>query len=297
MKKSCFTATIDQSKITKLKNDLEDQGFTFTQPAYTVFCAKKEKVVCAVYKSGKMVIQGKGMDEFIEFYIEPELLQNLSYTNPHADTDKTAKIGVDEAGKGDFFGPLCIAGVYADEDAINKLIKLNIQDSKKIKDSTIIKLAKEIRSICEISVIRLFPIKYNELYKKFNNLNTMLGWAHSTVIANLSEKTNCKNALIDQFANKSVVENALKKKNLKLNLVQRTHAESDIVVAAASIIARASFVEGIDLLSDDVSIKLPKGAGAPVLAAGKKIFLKEGLEIFSKIAKLHFKTLKDIQKD
>ena len=134
-------------------------------------------------------------------------------------------------------------------------------------------------------------------YKKFNNLNTMLGWAHSTVIANLSEKTNCKNALIDQFADKSVVENALKRKNLKLNLVQRTHAESDIVVAAASIIARASFVDGIDLLSDDVSIKLPKGAGAPVLAAGKKIFLKEGLEIFSKIAKLHFKTLKDIQMD
>jgi ribonuclease HIII len=295
MKKSpTFSVKIDLKLTEKIQEDLKNQDFTFTKPPYTIFSAQKKGVTCILYESGSLVIQGKEKDAFIEFYIEPEILQNLKYSYPEMYVNLVGHIGVDEAGKGDFFGPLCIAGCFAEEQGIKKLLDLGVKDSKKFSDPMIIKLAKEIKAHFPHTIIRLFPLKYNELYQKFRNLNYLLGWAHATVIADLSKQTLCKEALIDQFGDRSIVENALKKKDASIHLEQRTKGEEDPVVAAASILARDSFIDGIQKLGEEIDFPLPKGASSIVTEAGKNLVRKFGPEILEKVAKTHFKTKEEI---
>lgn len=289
-----FVATIDLAVAPKLKADLEEQGFELTQPAYTLFSAQKQGVSCTLYTSGKLTVQGKGKDDFIAYYLEPEILKSLAYTYPEIGVDMTPHIGVDEAGKGDFFGPLCIAGVQADAEGIKKLLSLGVKDSKKMGDKNILIMASKIRPAFAHSIIRIFPLKYNELYANFRNLNRLLAWGHSTAIGELVEKTGCQEALIDQFADESLVLNALKQKKLAIKLTQRPRAEEDPVVAAASILARAAFVEGIETLSKEAGFELPKGAANHVIEAGRKIVQKHGGQSLGKFAKLHFKTTNDI---
>lgn len=291
---NCFTATISLTLASKLKQLLQEQGFELSTPPYSVFSGKKKGVSCTLYESGKLTVQGKAKDEFIEFYLEPEILQDFRYSHREAYIDQTERIGVDEAGKGDFFGPLCIAAVHAKGEKINKLLKLGVGDSKKISDTKVLQLAKKIRENFIHSEIRLFPHKYNELYERFKNLNKLLGWAHAAVIENVHIKSGCNHALIDQFASESVVENALGKKNLPIQLHQRHRGEEDLVVAAGSILARACFLEGLRELGEKFDITLPKGASKKVVDMGKKIVLQFGPEILEQVAKMHFKTKEDV---
>ncbi len=289
-----FIATIDLSLAGKMQEDLLGQGFTFSTPPYTVFSAQKQSVSCTLYTSGKLVVQGKAREEFITFYLEPEILQKLSFSYPELGVDMEPRIGVDEAGKGDFFGPLCVAGVQADEEGIKALLTIGVKDSKKMSDASVRAMAKKIKERCPHTVIAISPKKYNELYENFRNLNHLLAWGHGTVIAELIDKTSCKNVLIDQFASEHVVINALKKRNVVANLKQRTHAEADPVVAAASILARAGFLEGLERLSEKYQIVLPKGAGSPVLQMGVTLVRKYGKEILEEVSKLHFKTTLEV---
>jgi ribonuclease HIII len=293
-KPAFFTAKIDISLGKKLQIDLQDQGFEISKPPYTVFAAKKKGVSCTLYESGSLTVQGKEMDAFIEFYLEPEILKEFRFSHAAALLDLTPHIGLDEAGKGDFFGPLCIAAVYADGAGIPQLQQMGVRDSKKIADATILKIAKQIRTQFSYTVIRLFPLKYNELYGKFKNLNRLLAWAHVAALGDLSQKTSCRKATLDQFAEKHVVENAMKQKKLEIDLEQKVHGEEDIVVAAASILARAAFLEGMQTLSEEYGLTLPKGAARQVIDAASKLVAKFGPEVLQKVAKTHFKTMKEI---
>lgn len=294
MQSSTFTTKIDLKLSEKLLNDLPLQGFSISTPPYTVFSAKKKGVMCTLYESGSLVVQGKEMQEFIEFYLEPEILQEFKFTHPAVNLDLTPHIGLDEAGKGDFFGPLCIGAVFAEGEGIQKLCEMGVKDSKCFSDSSILKLARKIRAAYPYVIIRLFPQKYNELYGRFKNLNRLLAWAHATALGDLSEKTNCKKAILDQFAAQHVVESALQQKHIDVDLSQRVRGEEDLVVAAASILARAGFLEGLETLSQEYGIVLPKGASSLVIDAGVKLVEKYGNEILGKISKTHFKTTNEI---
>jgi len=289
-----FIVEIDLTLASKLKNDLEDQGFEFTRPAYTIFHAKKKGVSCTLYESGKFMVQGKDKHDFITYYLEPEILGKLSYSYPETEMNTAPHIGVDEAGKGDVFGPLCVAALYADSDQISALIKMGIRDSKRLTDPTIIKFAAKIKKDFAYSLVQIFPKRYNELYQSFQNLNTLLGWGHATAIEELLTKTDCTDVLIDQFANENVVISALKRKNLSVNLTQKHRGEEDIVVAGASILARAAFVQGLEKLSQDYQLPLPKGASSQVIQAGQKFVFSHGKEALHMVAKLHFKTIDQI---
>jgi len=293
-KPSCFSTKIDVSLADKIRRDLESMGFQMCKPAYTIFSALKKGVSCTLYESGSLTVQGKEKDEFIEFYLEPQILKTFVYTNPMAHVDTTPHIGVDEAGKGDFFGPLCVVALYADKEGIEKLISMGVKDSKRFSDPKILKLGDEIKKHFRHHLFVLRPEKYNELYSKFKNLNRMLAWMHVSSIENLYEKTGCKNVIIDQFAKEHVVESILKQKNLELDLVQRVRGEEDVVVAAASILARKAFVEEMDKLTDAVSLALPKGASRMVIDAGKKVIAKYDLDMLDKVSKAHFKTRNEI---
>ncbi|MBX7065730.1 MAG: ribonuclease HIII [Parachlamydiales bacterium] len=285
-----FTTKIDVKLAPKLMEDLKNQGFELSKPPYTIFSAKKKGVSCTLYESGSLTVQGKEMKEFMEFYLEPEILQTFQYSHPDAHLNLEPHIGMDEAGKGDYFGPLCVAAIYGDSEGIKKMRELGARDSKRISDDGILKIAKKLRAEFPYTVIRLFPKKYNELHGKFKNLNRLLGWAHAAALGDLALKTGCKKALLDQFAEKHVMENALRQKKVEIDLEQKVRGEEDLVVAAASILARAAFLEGMKTLGEEVGMELPKGASAQVKEAAKKLIAKWGPEILDKVAKTHFKT-------
>ena len=293
-KSYCFSTTIDLTLKNKLKHDLEEQGFSFAYPLHTIFSAKKKDISCTLYASGALTVQGKEKDEFIEFYLEPEILKNLSYSYPHQHINYESHIGVDEAGKGDFFGPLCVAALYADRPGIENLVSMGIKESKKISDKKALEYYRKIKKEYLYSLIILYPNKYNELYRKFHNLNHLLAWAHATAIQEAYQKSLCSSVLIDQFAHSSLVQNAVERKKTPIDLKQQHRGEEDIVVAGASLIARGAFLEGLDRLSNEIGIALPKGASSGVVETGKKIILKLGPDILEKISKTHFKTKEDI---
>lgn len=287
---SSFITQIDLSLANTLKEGLTTQGFEISQPAYTLFQGKKKGITCTLYTSGKLMVQGKEMQSFIQFYLEPEILKTFTFGYETAQLDLSPRIGVDESGKGDFFGPLCVAGVYAADNQIAQLSKIGVKDSKRLSDPTIVKIAQKLQKEYLFHIVRIGPERYNELYEQFGNLNLLLGWGHATVIEHLVEKSGCEKVIIDQFAAEHVVENALRRKKRKVLLTQRTKAEEDLVVAAASILARAAFLEGLEKLEKIWEMPLPKGASAQTTQAGVQLVKKHGPQVLFNVAKMHFKT-------
>jgi len=205
-------------------------------------------------------------------------------------------IGTDESGKGDYFGPLVSAAVYVDERSAKDLIEYGIKDSKKLSDGKNLELAQEVAKICKgrFAIIEISPEKYNDLYEQFKkekkNLNTLLAWGHAKAIEEILSKVDCKVAIADQFADESFILGKLQEKGKKLKLIQMHKAEHNIAVAAASILARARFLEKLSKLSNAYKIDLPKGASQAVIENAKKVVDMYGKETLRKVAKLHFKT-------
>ena len=199
-------------------------------------------------------------------------------------------IGVDESGKGDYFGPLVIAAVYADEETKKKLIKLGVADSKKLSDKQIANLAEYIKMLCQYEVMTIDNQTYNKLYYKIQNLNTLLAKGHAKVIYHLAQRTNCQLALSDQFGDEALIKKELENYDLSIELEQRPRAESNVVVAAASILARDAFVMEMEKLSVKYGQTFPKGAGSQTIEAGRYYINSFGREGLVDVAKLHFKT-------
>ncbi|MEW6245235.1 MAG: ribonuclease HIII [Nitrospirota bacterium] len=200
------------------------------------------------------------------------------------------RIGIDESGKGDYFGPLVVAAVFVDATTESELRLMQVRDSKKISDGRILELAPDIRTICPHSVVAIGPQRYNELYRKIKNLNRLLAWGHARALENLLERVDCDLAIADQFGDERLILNALQEKGKRIRLEQRPKAESDLAVAAASIVARAEFLLRLKRLSDEVGTTLPKGASPAVELAARMIVKKHGQERLGAVAKLHFKT-------
>lgn len=200
------------------------------------------------------------------------------------------RIGIDESGKGDYFGPLVIAAVFVDATTQGELALMQVRDSKKISDGRILEMATDIKMICPHSVIAIGPHKYNELYAKIRNLNRLLAWGHAKALENILERVSSARAISDQFGDERLILNALQEKGRKIILEQRTKAESDLAVAAASILARAEFLIRLNRLSQEVGTTLPKGASPAVELAARMVIKKHGPERLESVAKLHFKT-------
>ncbi|WP_102399752.1 ribonuclease HIII [Haloimpatiens massiliensis] len=203
-------------------------------------------------------------------------------------------IGTDESGKGDFFGPLVIAGVYADENTQRILRTLGVDDSKKLTDKKISSIAEQIKKLCIYSVVMVGNKKYNTIYDKIGNLNKLLAWGHARVIENVLEKVECENVLSDQFGNPNLIKNALMEKGKKVNLQQRPRAEENVVVAAASILARDAFVKNMEQMSKNYGIEFIKGASNMTIEVGKDFAQKFGKGRLNEVAKIHFSTFKKI---
>lgn len=209
-------------------------------------------------------------------------------------------IGSDESGKGDYFGPLVSAAVYVDEHIAKLLEFEGVRDSKKLSDKRNKELAEKIITICkaQYSIIEISPEKYNDLYDQFirekKNLNTLLAWGHAKAIEELLTKAECNKAIADQFADERFILSKLQEKGKKLNLIQMHKAEENIAVAAASILARARFLQKLAKLSSEYGVELPKGASVNVINAAKRVIGCHGKDALRKIAKIHFKTTREV---
>ncbi|MCJ7458282.1 MAG: ribonuclease HIII [candidate division Zixibacteria bacterium] len=235
----------------------------------------------------KESIKGSGKESSREE--KPEKLEP-EVKAPHK---PTGWIGTDESGKGDYFGPLVVAGVYLEDNLVPQLRQLNVRDSKKISDGVIKDLDFRLRSICRYSVVVIGPEKYNLLYSRMKNLNRILAWGHARVIENILLQVDAARALSDQFGDEMYIKNALMKLGKKIRLEQRPGAESDLAVAAASILARAEFLNRLEGLSRECGMVLPKGASPQTEEEARKLVEKLGKENLEKYVKMHFKnTLK-----
>ncbi|HMN23964.1 MAG TPA: ribonuclease HIII [Ignavibacteriaceae bacterium] len=228
--------------------------------------------------------------------------ENLETVTDFTDELFNPVIGTDESGKGDYFGPLVAAGVFVNKKTKPLLEKIGVRDSKKISDEKIFELAESIKKICanQYAIIEISPERYNNLYNTFKNenknLNTLLAWAHAKAIEEVLGKVDCDNALSDKFADEKFIISKLQEKGKKIILRQQHKAETNIAVAAASILARSRFLEKLRKLSQEYNIALAKGASDLVIEQAKAIINLKGKETLGKIAKLHFKTTKSVIK-
>ena len=270
------------------------------------------KIPVALYTTGRALIQGKDSPLRSELQAwwndrqsapgKPAVpataqaaLLEMPAVSSLASFAGTARIGCDESGKGDYFGPLVIAAVYVDAQSETRLHSLGARDSKMLTDTRMLTMAEEIKKCCPHSVVPVEPTRYNELYARTGNLNRLLAWGHAWTLEQLLEKVSCQLAIIDQFGDPSYVLNALREKGRQITIEQRTHAEEDIAVAAASILARARFVQILEQLSKNAGETLPKGASDPaIVVVGRRIVARLGKEQLAAFAKVHFKTTEAI---
>jgi ribonuclease HIII len=209
-------------------------------------------------------------------------------------------IGTDESGKGDYFGGLVTAGVIVDPEAIPLLRSLGVDDSKKITDSKIASMAAEIRKICfgKYKVLSLLPSKYNDLYERMKgegkNLNSLLAWAHVSVLENLLEVQMVKLAIADKFADETYMNDRLKKLGRTIQLIQVPKAEQNIAVAAASILARDAFLRWHQEAKEQYGVTFPKGVSSEVVRAGREYVQSYGVQSLRNVAKVHFKTTSEV---
>ena len=299
-----YTHPLSHDQVRKLRALLEESGFEFAPKEWTIFFAQKNKLSVAVYEKGpKILVQGRGLEEFVQFELEPKILgeAKLGYEEVHLPEMFEAHFGVDESGKGDFFGPLVISGVYVDRGIARKLLDAGVVDSKRISsDARIRALADTIRKTSQglVETVLIGPAKYNELYEKFGNLNRLLGWGHARVIENLlAQKPGCPRSLSDQFADARVIKESLMRHGRNIVLEQRPRAESDIAVAAASIIAREGFVNWLERKGKEFGMRLGRGVSPSVKETAKKLVEMNGAQALRDVAKVHFRTAHEIAPD
>ena len=220
--------------------------------------------------------------------------QQIKFKEKEFTFEKVKCIGIDESGKGDYFGPLTVAAVYVkDEQSIQELKKIGVKDSKKLPDTRIKILAKRIKQICDNEVIGITPPTYNRLYSNMGNLNEILAWGHAQSLEKvLIRNKDCKVAISDKFGGSQVLLSKLKEKGNSIELIQRPKAEENLAVAAASVLARAKFVEIMESMTKLFKHPFSKGANEIVKREAVDFLAKQG--DLKQVAKVHFKTHKEV---
>lgn len=296
-----YTTKLTEEQAATLEALVRGGDYELREVPHARFSGAKRDHNLTFYTSGKLVVQGKGTKDFVEFVLEPQILgtAKLGYETVLDPTLMDPRIGVDESGKGDFFGPLCVAAVYVNERVLAAWKEAGIRDSKSVSsDAQIAKLARIIRDTagCVVEVVCIGNEAYNRMHADNGSVNRVLAWGHARVIENLLRQGPRLNpppvrAISDQFAaDKGTVERALMALGKNLELVQRHKAETDLAVAAASIVARHEFVTRLAGLEKTFGLPLPKGASAAVETAAKAFVARHGADALPKVAKMHFRT-------
>lgn len=301
-RKTSFTYKLTPEQAETLAAIINSGTYAPVKVEHTVAAGRTNDCSIALYKSNKCLVQGKGAEDFVTFVLEPLVLQEAGLGYEEILNPEAAKphMGVDESGKGDLFGPLVISAAFVNEDIVPKLKEMNVRDSKNITSSAkAMEMGREIRKLLGTrqSIVKIGPGAYNRLYSKMRNVNSILSWGHARAIENLLEVLpECPKAISDQFGNKKQVERALMQKGRGIELVQMHRAESDIAVAAASILAREAFLSELNKMEQKYETKIPRGASPTAREAAVELARREGPKVLLETAKCHFKTIDEVLK-
>ncbi|MFO7724955.1 MAG: ribonuclease HIII [Oceanipulchritudo sp.] len=301
VKKALYTIKLNEDQLKALEAicDRRMYGYYHVDHSLFAFKAPYEGVNIVAYKSGKVVIQGKGTEAFVQNILEAEVTGDprMGYDEVHHPEWFEPHAGVDEAGKGDLFGPLVSCCVIADGEMVREWQAEGVKDSKSLTDASILRLEKTILKTKGVVVRKTFAgmPRYNALMSKPGaNLNKLLAWFHSKSVQAALEARPVEWGLLDQFSKVPLTQQQLKKDGVDFDLKMRTKAESDPVVAAASICARAEFVRQLRKLSTEFGEELKKGSGAPAKKQGEELVARLGAHRLKDFAKVHFKTAYEI---
>jgi len=310
--KTNYVCTLSKAQAEQLHGLMEERGWEFDSAPYAYWRGKKDKTNVVAYESGKLTVQGAGTADFVQFLLEPEVLKEarFGYETELAEVEDPAMFlphaGIDESGKGDFFGPLVVACCYTDETLSNEMREMGARDCKQMSDAQVLAVGSKLRRLLgpeRYAVVKIGPAAYNRLYAKIKNINRLLAWAHGTCIEELLEKQpSCPKVVVDQFApTEAVIKRSLKERGKKIVVDQHHRAESDsIAVAAASVIARELFLRAIaDMATEDGPIPvdkvpldmIPRGSSDPrVRQLAVEMVKKHGATWLMNHCKAHFQT-------
>lgn len=312
MQNKTITLSLDDSAIEKIVSFYNDH-LVENSNEYVYKQFKAEKVTITIYTSKKVVFQGENATYEASIW-DNSLLSELSLEEEKPiETKKEKKasikeprqwfytkehIGTDEVGTGDYFGPMCVCAALVKQSDIDFLNELGIDDSKKLTDDTIRKIAPKLLKRIPYSQMSVDPKKYNALIKQGYNQAKIKSMLHNQVIHNLREKTNKKAVftIIDQFISEVRYYDYIKfSPYVEGHIKFETKAESKYpAVAVASIIARYSFLVKMKALGETIGQEIPKGAGKDVDIFAKELVAKQGEDILNEIAKVHFANTKKI---
>ena len=295
-KKTSFTFKLTPKQQEALQTMLATGNYRPATVPHTIVAVKAEDCCVNLYTSGKCLVQGKGAEDFVVFYLEPNVLggARIGYEkvlNPNA---VASHMGIDESGKGDFFGPLVICAAFVDPDLARVMEAMGVKDCKLLSDKMVYIIGGKLRALLgpkRYALISIGPEAYNRLYAKIRNVNRLLAWGHGRAIENLLENIpDCPRAVADQFGAEHLIKRALQKKGREIILEQHHKAESDLAVAAASILAREGFLRSLQRMSETLGVPVPKGASEQVRAAAEDLVRKQGPAILLRTCKCHFRT-------
>jgi len=296
MKKTVFSYVLTPEQQNALEKILRSGPYELREEQHARIAAAADGVHVSLYQSGKCVVQGRKAEEWVLYTLEPRILKKaeLGYEEVLHPEKFSPHAGVDESGKGDYFGPLVIAAVYLDSSQMRRLLDEGIRDSKKVSSGRLItEMERTIRKVSggrSASVV-IGPAKYNELYRKMRNVNRILAWGHARAIENLLQQVpECQRVISDKFAGEHVVLSALMRKGRAVTLEQKHRAETYPAVAAASILARSAFLRYLKSMEKKYRVDFPPGASAPVLEAAAKLVEERGPAVLLEVAKCHFRT-------
>ena len=256
---------------------------------YAIFQAQEEDTVITLYESGKAMFQGISAD--VDASMWAMLQDKKEEANNEEDLYHITSIGSDEVGTGDYFGPVVVCAAYVNIEDIKFLEELKVKDSKQTTDDYIRKIAPTIAKKIDYELLVLSNKEYNEKYKTIQNINKIKAIMHNKVLYTLHQRhSDCNKIIIDEFAKENSYFNYLKEvTNVERNLIFTPKAENkNMAVGAAAILARFSFLEIMDKLSDKYHEPLLKGASSEVDKQAERLIEKYGKEVLEDIAKLHF---------
>ena len=290
-----FVAKLNTSEMDELAEVIRSRAYEMRTVEHARFAAKGEGVHVVLYNSGKCVVQGKGSEQFVAAYLPAHQKEETEAATDALLEFPYQVVGSDESGKGDYFGPLVVAAVAfgpADEGC---MAEVTIGDSKKLSGKQIHEAAQLIKANLPHEIVAVGPEKYNQLYQKFGNLNTLLAWCHGTALEAVLEKApGCQAVVVDKFCEEGPFRRFLKDKAEALPLVLRPRAESIPAVGAASILASHTFATKLHFLGKEFDLTLPKGAGANVDATARRLLKVKGPAVLAKVAKMHFANTRKI---
>ena len=294
--RTSYGCTLTEPQREKLIALLEAGNYRPASVPHTIIAVDGSNCRINLYKSGKLLVQGKGTEDFVVFTLEPEILgrAELGYEKILKPEATAPHMGIDESGKGDFFGPLVVAAAYVDPTLAKAMEQIGVKDCKKLSDKQVFAIGARLRALLgtnRYKLVTLPPETYNRLYAKIRNVNRLLAWAHARAIEDLlTGVPSCPRAVADQFGAAHLIKRSLMKKGREITLEQHHKAESDIAVAAASVLARERFLLALQQLSRQHGATLLKGASDAVRQTAIDLVRAKGPGVLVSVAKCHFRT-------